>query len=163
MQPKQLLKPFLPDKPGVYLFWSGRKILYIGKAGNLKKRLASYWQKSAGQKTTLLLQEATRLELQKTESEIEALIREAELIKQYRPRYNILMRDDKNYFYVGITNPNFLKKISGWQAHETFPKIFVTHQPHTERIKNQESRRRGKKNFNFKLLIFIFIYFFAFS
>ncbi len=124
MQQKQLQKPSLSENPGVYLFWSGRKPLYIGKAGNLKQRLNSYWQKNAGQKIILLLAEATRLELQKTESEIEALIIEAELIKKYRPKYNILMRDDKNYFYVGITK-------------EIFPKIFLTHQPLT---KNLESR-----------------------
>lgn len=107
----------IPDTPGIYIFHNKQKTpLYIGKAGNLKKRLASYWRKNVGQKTKLLLQEATHLELKKTGSEIEALIREAELIKKYRPKYNILMRDDKNYFYVGITK-------------ETFPKIFITHQP----------------------------------
>ncbi|MBU6414928.1 GIY-YIG nuclease family protein, partial [Patescibacteria group bacterium] len=129
MQPESLVKPFLPGSPGVYLFWSGKKPLYIGKAGNLKKRLAHYWLKNAGQKTNLLLHEATRLEIQKTNSEIEALILEANLIKQYQPKYNVLMRDDKNYFYIGITR-------------ETFPKIFMTHQP----IKIQKSKFKSQND-----------------
>ena len=62
------------------------------------------------------MQEATELEWIETESEIEALLKEAEFIKKYHPKYNILMRDDKHYFYVVITR-------------EEFPRIFITHQP----------------------------------
>lgn len=63
-----------------------------------------------------MLSEATKLDWIETESEIEALIKEAELIKKYRPKYNYLMRDDKSYFFVGVTR-------------EKFPRIFITHQP----------------------------------
>jgi len=103
---------------GVYIFRKGSEPLYIGKAANLKKRLASYFQKGSAQpiKIRQMLEEATRLQIIKTDSEVEALIKEAELIKRYRPKYNALMRDDKTYFFVGVTR-------------EAFPKIFVTHQP----------------------------------
>lgn len=104
-------------KSGVYVFRNAKqKPLYIGKAGNLKKRLVSYWLKNASSKTQRLVREATSLAWRETDSEIEALILEARLIKQYMPKYNVLMRDDKNYFYVGMTR-------------EEFPRIFITHQP----------------------------------
>lgn len=104
-----------PHRAGVYLFSHGKKILYVGKAANLKKRLASYFRKNLSPKIRELMNEVDNLKWIETESEIDALIKEAELIKKYHPKYNILMRDDKNYFYVGITK-------------EKFPKIFITHQ-----------------------------------
>lgn len=107
----------IPPNPGVYTFLDGReKPVYIGKAANLKKRLNSYWRKNVSAKVGQLLGEAVKVRWVMAESEIDALLKEAELIKQYRPKYNILMRDDKNYFYVGFTK-------------ETFPRIFMTHQP----------------------------------
>ena len=107
----------------------------MGKALNLKKRLASYFRKSADlpPKIQKMLGEATRLQTLTTGSEIEALIKEAELIKRYRPKYNSLMRDDKNYFFVGITQ-------------EAFPRIFTTHQPYKDerrRPKDESSRYFG--------------------
>ena len=109
----------LPKKasntPGVYIFRRGKTAIYVGKAENLRKRLASYFRKNAGQKVESLRQEATRLEWSELSSDIEALIKESELIKKYRPKYNVLMRDDKNYFYVGFSQ-------------DEFPRIFVTHQ-----------------------------------
>src|SRR3989344_4997755 len=114
----------IPQNPGVYFFKDNRgKILYIGKAANLKARLASYLREIRfpdGSRTSLklnsLLKEAVKLDWKILNSEVEALIKEAELIKKYRPKYNVLMRDDKNYFYVGFTK-------------EKYPKIFLTHQP----------------------------------
>lgn len=109
----------LPTSPGVYLFRdrSGRA-LYIGKAGNLKARLSFYFRKDARHqpRTSRLLDEASRISLIKTESEIEALVKEAELIKTFHPKYNILLRDDKNYLFVVITR-------------EYFPRLILTHQP----------------------------------
>ena len=89
-----------PKTAGVYLFKKVGLPLYVGKAANLKKRLASYFRKNASEKILRLVQEATKLEWIETESEIEALLKEAELIKKYRPKYNILMRDDKNICYA---------------------------------------------------------------
>lgn len=105
----------IPSVAGVYIFLKNKRPVYIGKAANLKKRLASYFRKNQSVKTGQLVKEATNLKWIKAESEIDALIKEAELIKKYRPKYNIVMRDDKNYFYVAITR-------------EKFPKIYITHQ-----------------------------------
>lgn len=128
-KPKQI-----PTKSGVYIFRGAQqKPLYIGKAGNLKKRLASYWLKNASSKTQRLVREATSLAWQETESEIEALILEARLIKQYVPKYNVLMRDDKNYFFVGITR-------------EEFPRIFITHQPNLHNQQLTTDNRQRIKN-----------------
>lgn len=109
-------QPFgTPQATGVYIFRKGRSFLYIGKAANLKKRLAYYFRKNTSQKIQQLLQEATSLDWIETSSEIEAFLKEAELIKKYHPKYNIVMRDDKNYFYVGLTK-------------EKFPRVFTAHQ-----------------------------------
>lgn len=106
----------IPHSPGVYLFRKGPDILYVGKASDLKNRLASYFRLRVGEKVRTLRNEATSLEVILLTSEIEALIKEAELIKRHIPKFNVLMRDDKNYAYIAITN-------------ELFPHIFVTHQP----------------------------------
>ena len=106
----------IPDSPGVYMFRRGKKPIYIGKAGNLRKRLVSYFAKNAGEKVLRLRQDATRIGWIELSSEIEAFLKEAELIKRYQPTYNVLMRDDKSYFYVAITK-------------DKFPKIFIVHEP----------------------------------
>jgi excinuclease ABC subunit C len=115
----------IPDLPGVYFFSAKtgsdpgkkNKIIYIGKAQNLKMRLSSYFQGRADPRKKAMLKESAAVDWQELGSETEALILEAELIKKYRPKYNILMRDDKQYFYVGFTT-------------DEFPKVFLTHQPH---------------------------------
>lgn len=108
----------IPSSPGVYTFKDRRGTpIYIGKAADLKKRLYSYWRKDVSDKIRTMLKEAARVEWAEAESEVNALIKEAELIKAHIPKYNILQRDDKNYFYVGIT------------IKEEYPKIFLTHQP----------------------------------
>ena len=106
----------IPQNPGVYTYRNARGIvLYVGKANNLRARLRSYFLKNAPSKARALVQEAASLSWEIVGSEIEALIYEAKLIKKYRPRYNVLMRDDKQYFFVEFT-------------HDTYPKIFITHQ-----------------------------------
>lgn len=123
----------------MYIFKNAQqKPLYIGKAGNLKKRLASYWRKDAPAKAQQLIREATKLSWQETESEIEALILEAKCIKQFHPKYNVLMRDDKNYFFVAITQ-------------EQFPRVFITHQPRTKRSKYDEAYITGARNTKYLL------------
>ncbi len=90
----------IPLTPGVYLFKSGRdKIIYVGKAKSLRRRVASYFRKSGlSAKTEAMLRQAASLDTLSTTTEKEALLLEAELIKQHRPRYNITLRDDKQYF-----------------------------------------------------------------
>ena len=96
----------LPKTAGVYAFKKGREILYIGKAANIRERVRQHKE---------LLSKALQLGYLKTDSEIEALILEANLIKKYQPKSNVVWRDDKNYFYVGITK-------------EDYPQVFITHQ-----------------------------------
>src|SRR3989344_4273173 len=121
----------IPTNPGVYIFRRGKMPLYVGKAANIRKRLVSYFRQrtSHSPKIQRMLREATHIAFEKTTSEVEALIREAELIKKFHPRYNVLMRDDKNYSFVGITK-------------EPFPRIFVTHQP--DKIRNSKLEALNK-------------------
>lgn len=95
----------LPDSPGVYLFKNGQaEILYIGKAAVLADRVRSYFQESADHspKTSLLVGQVADLETMVTRSELEALILESNLVKRHKPRFNIVLRDDKQYPYVRL-------------------------------------------------------------
>jgi excinuclease ABC subunit C len=92
----------LPDAPGVYLMKDAKgHIIYIGKAVSLRSRVRSYFQKgSKGEKTELMVRQIVDLETIVTHTELEALALESNLIKKHRPRYNIILRDDKNYPYL---------------------------------------------------------------
>src|SRR5437870_13758249 len=95
----------LPDKPGVYLMKGKRgEILYIGKANILADRVRSYFLRGADltPKTSLLLSLVTDIETLVTRSELEALILENNLIKRHRPRFNVVLRDDKQYPYLRL-------------------------------------------------------------
>ena len=96
-------------RPGVYrMFDDGAKLLYVGKAKNLKKRLASYFRKSGlAPKTAALVAKIAQVETTITANETEALLLEQTLIKQWRPPYNILLRDDKSYPYVFLSSGDF--------------------------------------------------------
>ena len=99
----------LPNKPGVYIMRdSSDTIIYIGKAKNLIKRVKSYFREKLDRpKTQILMSHFDSLEYIVTNSEKEALILEATLIKKHRPRYNVQLKDDKRYPYVKITNEEF--------------------------------------------------------
>ena len=95
----------LPEQPGCYLFKNEKKeILYVGKAAVLADRVRSYFQKGSDQtpKTSLLVNEVVDLETIVTRSELEALILESNLIKRHRPRFNVVLRDDKQYPYLRL-------------------------------------------------------------
>ncbi|WP_338985399.1 excinuclease ABC subunit UvrC [Spiroplasma endosymbiont of Diplazon laetatorius] len=94
----------LPEKPGCYLYKNkDNKIIYVGKAKNLKKRVSSYFNKAHNFKTTQLVRDIVDIETIVTDNEKESLILEQNLIKKYRPRYNIVLNDDKKYPYIAIT------------------------------------------------------------
>ncbi|MDI6803905.1 MAG: excinuclease ABC subunit UvrC [Bacteroidota bacterium] len=108
--------PNLPNKPGIYQFKNDEgKILYVGKAKNLRSRVRQYFHKSRSLdiKTETMISKTADVEIIVTDSEVEALILEAVLIKKFKPKYNIFLRDDKSFPYVVITN-------------EPFPRVFVT-------------------------------------
>ena len=94
----------LPDEPGVYLMKDARgHIIYVGKAVSLKSRVRSYFQKSAkDEKTEMMVRSIVDLETIVTHTELEALILESTLIKKHHPRFNIVLRDDKNYPYLRL-------------------------------------------------------------
>ena len=96
----------LPDEPGVYLMKNKNdKIIYVGKAISLKNRVRQYFQssKNHSSKVRSMVENIASFEYIITDSELEALILECNLIKQYRPKYNVLLRDDKTYPYIKVT------------------------------------------------------------
>jgi len=106
----------LPQKPGVYLYKNAKgKVIYVGKAIKLRNRVRSYFNntKKRDAKTTVLIQNIRDLEFITTDSEAEALILEDTLIKKNKPKYNVLLRDDKSFPYVRVTK-------------EDYPRVFQT-------------------------------------
>jgi excinuclease ABC subunit C len=115
-----------PAAPGVYLFQDqAGRVLYVGKANNLRARAGSYFLAAAAadQRTSLLVREAYDVDFLEAESEVDALLMEARLIKDIQPKYNRELRDDKSFPYLQIT------------THEDFPRVEVTREPRTSGAK----------------------------
>lgn len=104
----------MPNLPGVYQFFNNsKKIIYIGKAKNLKKRVSSYFQKNLGsQKTKNLVKNIVDIKHVVVTTESDALLLENSLIKKYQPKYNILLRDDKTYPWIVIKNEAFPRVVT---------------------------------------------------
>jgi excinuclease ABC subunit C len=108
----------LPNEPGVYRMLNKEgTVLYVGKAANLKKRVSSYFNKNnLGAKTRSLVSQIHSLEISVTRSETEALLLESNLIKSLRPKYNILLRDDKSYPYIHLSNHPQFPRIESFRS-----------------------------------------------
>ncbi|ADQ39877.1 excinuclease ABC, C subunit [Caldicellulosiruptor acetigenus I77R1B] len=105
----------LPTSPGVYIMKDENgNVIYVGKAVNLRNRVRQYFQNSQDMppKTKLMVKKIKDLDYIVTDNEVEALILECNLIKEYRPKYNVLLRDDKNYQYIKITNEMFPRLVT---------------------------------------------------
>ena len=109
--PKTKLSPRfyldLPENPGVYIYFKDKTPIYIGKAINLKKRVASYFRLTLEVKTKRMIEEADAISYIKVVSELEALLLEARLIRKYMPHYNIAAKDDKHPLYIIITKEKY--------------------------------------------------------
>jgi excinuclease ABC subunit C len=109
----------LPDQPGVYLFRDVRgRVIYVGKAKSIRKRVASHFSNPTLYGTRALTDEVDHIEYLATETESEALLTEQTFIKQYKPRFNIRLRDDKSYPYIAIS------------LDEDFPRVYFTRERH---------------------------------
>jgi excinuclease ABC subunit C len=109
----------LPDAPGVYIFRDERgTVLYVGKAKSIRKRVGSHFSKAGNRSATEMTSAVADIEFVATETEAEALLAEQEFIKRHRPRFNIRLRDDKSYPYIGIS------------LDEDYPRVYFTREKH---------------------------------
>jgi len=116
----------IPEEPGVYRFYNkSDKVIYVGKAKNLKNRLSSYFGSNLAQKTYRMVHEAVRVDWTIVNTELEALALEFSWIKQYHPTYNVQIKDDKSYPYLAIS------------LEDEYPRIFIT----------RKEKRNGLKYF----------------
>lgn len=105
----------IPEHPGVYRFFNKKdKVIYVGKAKNLKNRLSNYFQANLATKTNRMVHEAVRVDWTIVSTELEALALEFSWIKQYQPKYNVQFKDDKSYPYLALS------------LNDEFPMIFIT-------------------------------------
>ena len=113
--PASYRPPEIPEDPGVYRFYNkSDKVIYVGKAKNLKNRLSSYFGSNLAQKTYRMVHEAVRVDWTIVKTELEALALEFSWIKQYHPTYNVQFKDDKSYPYLAIS------------LDDEYPRIFIT-------------------------------------
>ena len=118
----QLIAPTIPGQPGIYKYFdAGNELLYVGKAKHLRKRISSYFSKTfTSYKTHELVQRIARIEFTIVNSEQDAFLLENTLIKEFQPRFNINLKDDKTYPYIVIKN-------------EPFPRVFLTRKKISDR------------------------------
>ncbi len=123
----------LPTTAGCYLYYNDKhKVIYVGKAKNLKNRVSSYFVDTfKGPKTEALVAQIVDLDIIQVRSEIEAFLLEAELIKRYKPHYNIMLKDDKSYKYIAVQDFDVTHEAKKY----TFSKIFSVHGRNSKRTR----------------------------
>lgn len=122
----------LPKTSGVYLFYEKNKIIYIGKAINIQNRVKNHFQQPS-YRDNLFIDKVDKIGfLETNNSEIEALILEANLIKKHQPKYNVVWKDGKNYFYVSVAQNN-----------QKIPYVYITHQPFDKAQGNPKAQYIG--------------------
>jgi excinuclease ABC subunit C len=115
VDPKSYRPSNIPEHPGVYRFYNSKdKVIYVGKAKNLKNRLSNYFQANLATKTNRMVHEAVRVDWTIVSTELEALALEFSWIKQYQPKYNVQFKDDKSYPYLALS------------INDEYPMIFIT-------------------------------------
>ena len=115
-----------PHSPGCYLMKDKNGcVIYVGKSKNLKNRLSSYFKQSHSGKTMMLVRDIATFEYILTNSEVESLLLELNLIKKYTPKYNILYKDDKSYPYIELTN-------------DKVPRLLIVRNPNIKRSGNRK-------------------------
>ena len=108
----------LPTKPGVYLMYNDRDVvIYVGKAVNLRNRVRQYFRNGKKERLKLysMVPQIARFEYTVTDSEVEALVLECNLIKEFRPKYNTMLMDDKAYPFIQVT------------VQEAYPRVLYSH------------------------------------
>jgi excinuclease ABC subunit C len=124
----------LSSSPGVYIYKNSKgKVIYVGKAVNLSKRVKQYFQRedALGEKTPLLVSEISTIETIETESEFDAILLEAKLIKLYQPKFNVIAKDDKSPLYIAMT------------IKEELPRVYFARKP---KKKNEIVTQKDNKN-----------------
>ena len=151
----------LPDTPGVYLMRGsptsskdGRgknHLLYVGKAGNLKRRVSSYFLRPHDRRIEKLVSEIKKVDYIQTDTAIEALILEAELIKKYQPPFNVLEKDDKSFLYVAVTKDKVPRILLARQTESPDYKILKRFGPFTSTSSLREALKIIRKIFPFNI------------
>lgn len=156
---EQSKKKKLPDAPGVYFFLGPKKkILYIGKATNLRSRVRSYFAKDLGDtrgvRIVRMVADAKGIEFRETDSVLEALILEANLIKTHKPHYNVSEKDDKSFNYVVVTKEDFPRVllVRGKELEATWPKgtVLKTFGPFPHGLQLKEAMRLIRRIFPYR-------------
>lgn len=126
-----------PDSPGVYIFWNKeRNPIYVGKAKNLKRRLDSYASNNLTPKTAQMMSESKFFSTVKVNSELEALLLEAQLVKLFYPKYNSQLKDDKHPLYIRITKEKYPRVLTARKLDEKGNSAFFGPFPSSSNVKN---------------------------
>ena len=154
MMVENFLEKKIPKTPGIYKFYNiDNEVIYIGKSKNLNNRIRSYFNKSKNQstKTSKMVKEIINISYTVSESEHDALLLENNLIKENKPKYNILLRDDKSYPYIAISKERFPRIYTTRKVNLKKEKVFGPYKPSCP-LKTRFEAIRGNSCFSSKCI-----------